>query len=170
MGGKIYVDSTYGKGTEFNLIIPYVLGEFPFLSDDVKSNIQFSAPSAMVLVVDDIEMNLIVAESILDTFDIKPDVAISGMVALELIKKKEYDIIFMDQMMPEMDGMEAAALIRKFNDYYSKVPIIALTANAINGVDQIFLERGFAGYVSKPIDINLMEQCLCRWLKNDKSN
>ena len=167
MGGKISVDSVYGEGSEVYLTIPFVPGESCILPDGIKNNIQFSAPNAKVLVVDDIEMNLIVAETVLNTFDINPDVASSGMTALELIKEKEYDIIFMDQMMPEMNGTETTALIRKFNDYYSKVPIIALTANAIRGADQTFLTSGFNGYISKPIDINLMEQCLTQWLKKN---
>jgi len=170
MGGNISVESIYGKGSEFDLTIPFVPGDSNIVLDDIKDNVSFSAQAAKVLVVDDIEMNLIVAESILDTFGIKPDVAISGLDAVEMIKEKEYDLIFMDQMMPEMDGTETAATIRKFNDYYSVVPIIALTANALRGADQMFLENGFNGYITKPIDMKLMEQCLIRWLKDKKSN
>ncbi|MCL1865135.1 MAG: ATP-binding protein [Spirochaetes bacterium] len=166
MGGTISVNSIYGEGSEFNITIPFEHGEDFIFSNDVKDNVVFSAPNAKVLVVDDIEMNLIVARAILDAFGIKPDAAISGAEALELIKKNEYDIIFMDQMMPEMDGIETTAIIRKFNDYYSKVPIIALTANALSGADKIFLENGFNGYISKPIDTNLLEQCLNQWLKD----
>ena len=170
MGGEIYVDSIYGKGSEFHITIPFILGEKSIPTGDNKDSIAFYAPNAKVLVVDDIEMNLIVAESILENFGIKPEVAISGMEALDLIKEKEYDLIFMDQMMPEMNGTETTAIIRKFNNYYSKVPIIALTANALSGADLIFLESGFNGYISKPIDINIMEQCLNRWIKSDDSD
>jgi len=167
MGGKISVSSIYGKGAVFNITIPYVAGEGSILPDDIKDDVAFHAPNAKILVVDDVEMNLIVAETILDSFGIKPDIAISGMEALELIKDKEYDLIFMDQTMPEMDGIETTALIRKFNNYYSKVPIIVLTANAISGADKIFLESGFNGYISKPIDVDLLEKCLSKWLKDN---
>jgi len=170
MRGIISVESVYGKGSEFNVCIPFVAGESFIVSDEIKDNVAFSAPDAKVLVVDDIDMNLIVAETILETFGIRPDIAVSGADAIELIKQKEYDLIFMDQMMPEMDGTEAVAIIRKFNDYYSRVPIIALTANALRGADKIFLENGFNGYISKPIDIKLMEQCLDRWLNGSESD
>ena len=170
MRGIISVESVYGKGSEFKVCIPFVAGESFIVSDEIKDNVAFSAPDAKVLVVDDIDMNLIVAETILETFGIRPDIAVSGADAIELIKQKEYDLIFMDQMMPEMDGTEAVAIIRKFNDYYSRVPIIALTANALRGADKIFLENGFNGYISKPIDIKLMEQCLGRWLNGGESD
>jgi len=165
MGGDIAATSVYGEGSEFVITVPLVVGEAceEEVIDDTES---FTAPDARILVVDDIEINLMVAEAVLSTFDITPDKALSGPQAIEMAKQKKYDLILMDHMMPEMDGIVAAGHIRKIDAYYAAVPIVALTANALTGADAIFLENGFNDYLSKPIDIKLIQRCLSKWLRN----
>ena len=163
MNGTVSVKSEYGKGSVFTVTVPYTAVKIE-IKNEAEIAEDFYAPDAKVLVVDDIDVNILVAEAVLGSFEIVPDSALSGEQALELIRKKEYDIIFMDQMMPQMDGLEATARIREYNDYYSRVPIIALTANAISGTSKMLLENGFNGYLTKPIDNYLLKKCLMEWL------
>ena len=163
MGGDIWAESTYGKGSTFSVQIPYIPAEeTAYEAPDEVS--EFIAPDAKVLVVDDIEINLVVAEAMLDIFKITPDLAESGVEAVDLAKNKEYDLIFMDHMMPEMDGLEATRIIRDLGGYNSKVPIIALTANAIKGAEQMFLDNHLDGILPKPIDLIPLNLCLRKWL------
>ncbi len=162
MGGGITVESIYGEGSEFLLTLPFKAGTAVTIESEQAAFI--SAPEAKVLVVDDIEINLVVAEAVLSDYEIVPDLALSGKEALRLIGSKQYDLIFMDQMMPDMSGEETVAAIRKHDSYYAGVPIVALTANAISGVDKTLMRQGFNDYLSKPIDTVLMEKCLARWL------
>ncbi len=165
MKGELLVESSYGKGSVFSIVLPLTLGK-DSLSESSDEVVFVPMPTAKVLVVDDIELNIMVVEAILGEYEIVPDTALSGSRALELIKEKEYDIIFMDQMMPEMDGIETTAKIRAFSEYYSKVPVIALTANAFSDAEKTLLESGFSDYLSKPVDIILMNRCIGRWLKH----
>ncbi len=168
MNGRITVDSVYGKGSTFSLEIPFVAGYLPQEAPEENYREIKLPESAQILVVDDIDVNLIVAEAILNDYGIKPDLAMSGISALEKIAKKRYEIIFMDQMMPDMDGIETTARIRQYDDYYKSIPIVALTANALSGVEESLLQAGFSDYLSKPIDTELMHKCLVHWLKNEK--
>ncbi len=165
MGGSISVQSVYGQGSTFTARFPLCLGREDAAPTRNDPAVFTAAPEASVLVVDDIEINLVVAEAILGQYGIQPDLAMSGPEALSLIEKKRYDRIFMDQMMPDMDGIEATGHIRAFDEYYRTVPVVALTANALGGVEQSLLDAGFSDYLSKPIDMNLMNKCLARWLK-----
>jgi len=170
MGGKILVESEHERGSVFTIIIPAVPGD----KTKVKSvnNIQkertLSAPNANVLVVDDNEFNLKVAEGLLDLFKIKAKIAFSGKEAIDMIQKNEFDIVFMDHMMPEMDGVEATRKIRKLGAQYETLPIIALTANAVQGAKEKFLSSGFSGFISKPIDIQELNEALREWLPPEK--
>jgi signal transduction histidine kinase/CheY-like chemotaxis protein len=176
MGGDISVQSEYGKGSVFTAIIPQTAQDLtPFSAAlDIESRreeaeVRFTAPAARVLIVDDISINLKVAEGLISPYEAKVDTALSGANAIELVKQHEYDIIFMDHMMPEMDGVEAAALIRALaGDYYRKVPIIALTANAVSGMKEMFLEKGFNDYISKPIEIAKLDDAMVRWIPVEK--
>ena len=125
---------------------------------------QFAAPGAKILIVDDIDINLSVAEALLSTFGIVPDLALSGEEAIAHAQNRRYDIIFMDHMMPEMDGVEAAARIRRLGGWNGEVPIVALTANAISGMRQFFLDNCFDDFLTKPIEINSFNLCLKKWL------
>ncbi|MDR2143166.1 MAG: response regulator [Treponema sp.] len=126
-----------------------------------------------VLVVDDLQTNLDVMTGLLLPYGLKVDTAISGKEAIERIRGEEvkYDMIFMDHMMPEMDGTEATRYIRNEigTDYARTVPIIALTANAIAGSREMFLEKGFNDFIPKPIDIKRLDTALNHWIK-DKQN
>lgn len=129
----------------------------------------FIAPEARVLVVDDNEMNLKVATGLMQPYGIQVFTATSGMEAIQRLSAEHYDIIFMDHMMPEMDGMEATELIRSRSDEYSRtVPVIALTANAIQGVRELFLQNGFQDFVAKPIEVSALERVLKKWIPKDK--
>lgn len=173
MGGMISVESTYGKGSIFTFyVVQDIVNSEPIGSWE-KTGIQkkretagerFRAPEAQVLVVDDTKINLKVAVGLLKTLEITADTALSGEECLEKIKEKRYDIIFMDHMMPEMDGIETTQKIREMEgDYYKNVPVIALTANAVNGAKEMFLGCGFQGFVSKPIDMDELCGCLKKY-------
>jgi signal transduction histidine kinase/HPt (histidine-containing phosphotransfer) domain-containing protein len=135
---------------------------------------RFIIPEARLLIVDDIATNLKVAEGLIAPYQAKVDACLSGAEAVELIKwnyaqGQSYDIVFMDHMMPGMDGIEAAALIRAIEgDYFKTVPIIALTANAVSGMREMFLSRGFSGFISKPIDVSKLDETLTRWIPRPK--
>jgi len=130
---------------------------------------KFIAPEAAVLVVDDNLMNLKVVEGLLRPYKIKVFVATSGKECLSKLDKARYDIIFMDHMMPEMDGVETAHKIRaKAGVYFQKVPIVALTANAIGGAREMFLEEGFQEYVAKPIELAYLERVLRKYIPEEK--
>jgi CheY-like chemotaxis protein len=124
----------------------------------------FTAPEARVLVVDDIEVNLRVAHGLLDFYAIHTDCVTSGRDAITAAQTHHYDLIFMDHMMPEMSGIEAATAIRALGDWRRDVPMIALTANAIFGVQDMFALHGFTGFLSKPIDLAQLENVLLRFL------
>jgi CheY-like chemotaxis protein/HPt (histidine-containing phosphotransfer) domain-containing protein len=131
---------------------------------------RFIIPEASLLIVDDIATNLKVAEGLLAPYKAVVDTCLSGPEAIELVKRKSYDIVFMDHMMPGMDGIEAAALIRAWEaDQPSQpVPIIALTANAVLGMKEMFLSRGFNDFLSKPIDVSKLDEALARWIPRSK--
>lgn len=130
---------------------------------------KFVAPDAKILVVDDNLMNLKVVEGMLRKYRIKIVGASSGEEALSLIESKDFDFVFMDHMMPGMDGVECFHHIReKAGPYYERVPIIALTANAIAGSREMFLAEGFNDFVAKPIDSALMNDVLRRYIPQEK--
>ena len=163
MGGDILVDSVYGEGSTFTVVLPYAAADEALHVEEFEPS-EFIAPDAKVLVVDDMETNLTVAEVMLDIFEIEPDLARSGHEALELAAKTDYDLILMDHMMPGMDGLETTQRIRSLNDHNAKVPIIALTANAIKGAEQIFLNHGLVDIIPKPIEYKTLNMSLREWL------
>ncbi|MDR2406422.1 MAG: response regulator [Deltaproteobacteria bacterium] len=192
MGGSIIAESVYGQGSTFTVTLPQkIIAEEPigeraatdfesFRSIDkglsVEGNLaRTPMPYGRVLLVDDVPTNLDVAEGLLSPYGLKVTIATSGIEAIEkisAIKDKDpshlkYDIIFMDHMMPGMDGVEATRLIRSNikTDYAKHVPIIAFTANAIPGTAKYFLESGFTGYLPKPIDIVQLDAVLNKWVR-----
>ena len=129
----------------------------------------FSAPNAKILVVDDNLMNLKVVEGMLRKYSIKIVAASSGEEALNLIDSQDYDFVFMDHMMPGMDGVECFHHIREKNGtYFKQVPIVALTANAIAGSREMFLSEGFSDFIAKPIDSALLSEVLQRFIPEEK--
>ncbi|MDR1163346.1 MAG: response regulator [Candidatus Accumulibacter sp.] len=130
---------------------------------------RFIAPDARVLLVDDIQTNLVVAEGLMLPYQMRIDSCQSGREAIEKARTEEYDIIFMDHMMPEMDGIEATAVIRELpGDRFRKLPIIALTANAVSGMKEMFLACGMSDYLAKPIEISKLDAMLEKWLPRAK--
>ena len=130
---------------------------------------RFIAPQASVLVVDDNIMNLRVVEGLLRPYKIKVFAAGSGKEALDKIESMDFDFVFMDHMMPEMDGVETLHRIRqKPGRYFQKVPVIALTANAIGGAREMFIAEGFADFVAKPIELSVLERVLRRHIPENK--
>jgi CheY-like chemotaxis protein len=156
-----------------SMSISNVLNGISDSKDYVKSSdvIRFCYPRARLLVVDDIDINLMVAEGLLTPYQATVDTCTSGLQAIELVKHNEYDIVFMDHMMPEMDGIETTAIIRaweKEQHLHKQVPIIALTANAVVGMKEMFIKSGFNDFVSKPIDVSKLDEMLDRWIPKEK--
>lgn len=163
MNGTIYVESEKNKGSKFTVVIPQeirsdeMIGDFEVLrADYVKErrlNQQtFIAPEARILIVDDNEMNRLAIQALLKRTKINIDLAESGPVAIDMIKENKYHIIFLDYMMPEMNGIETLHRMKELTENQSQgSPVIALTANAVGGARQMFYEQGFDGYLSKPV-------------------
>ena len=170
MDGEIHVESEYGHGTAFTVTIPVILGskENVLKQEQGKNAYSLRAPSAEILVVDDNEFNLKVACGLLGLMDINAETADSGYEAIVMVQKKDYDIVFMDHMMPEMDGIEALHKIRALDVKYGNMIIIALTANAANNAREMFFEQGFDDFLSKPIDADELCDMLERHLPAGK--
>jgi len=135
--------------------------------------VRFIAPTAKVLIVDDINTNLKVAEGLMLPYKMQIDLCQSGRDAIEAVKSNRYDLIFMDHKMPDMDGITATSLIRDLDDkdpYYKNIPIIVLTANAVAGTKEMFLHTGFNDFLSKPIDTVKLNVILEKWLPREKQN
>jgi len=181
MDGKIIVESEAGKGSVFTVRVAQTLTGSEPLGKELAENLQslrFSGESQLkeiqkvreympygsVLVVDDVETNLTVAMGLMAPYGLKIELLASGIEALERIKEGNvYDIVFMDHMMPEMDGIETTKKIRETG--YAK-PIIALTANAVAGQANMFLKNGFDDFISKPIDIRQLNKVLKTWVRD----
>lgn len=136
--------------------------------DSDSIDIDFVAPKARILIVDDNAINLRVAEGLLEPLGMKIDTALSGKEAVEMISAYHYDIVLMDHMMPELDGVETTHIIRRFHTEYNDVPIIALTANAVDGVKDMFLKEGMNDFIAKPIEHKVMVSKIKQWLPIEK--
>ena len=169
MGGNIRLDSEYGKGTVFTITIPLVKGDPSKVRHDEDVHaLSICAPQAKILVVDDNEFNIKVAHGLLELFEIDADTASSGKEAINMVMENDYDIVFMDHMMPDMDGIETTAAIRALGEKYGGLSIIALTANAIHGAQEMFLKNGLNGFLSKPIEMSDLTKTLIERLPPDK--
>ncbi|MGF7003016.1 PAS domain S-box-containing protein [Lachnospiraceae bacterium PF1-21] len=167
MGGEIRVESEYGVGTTFFISIPWVKGDSKKMENENKECEAVETKDTYVLVVDDNELNLNVACGLLELSGIQCDTALSGKEAINKIENKYYDLVFMDHMMPEMDGVETTAILRqRFTP--QELIIIALTANAVGGVREILLEAQMNDYLSKPIDRGQLNRVLREWLPKKK--
>ena len=170
MDGKIMIESEYGHGTIITVMMPIMWGRASEVKkeSDEKAELTVYAPEARILLVDDNEFNLKVAHGLLNLYGIDAETVFSGKEAIDLVRQNDYDIIFMDQMMPEMDGVEATGIIRKLGGKYKTLCIIALTANTIQGAKEMFLANGFNDFISKPIDMHQLAELLMKWLPEEK--
>lgn len=133
-----------------------------------ETELSFVAPEAHILIVDDNRVNLKVAEGLLEPLQMQIDTASGGREAIEKIQRTQYDMIFMDHMMPELDGIEATHIIRNSYETYKETPIIAFTANAVSGTRELFLKEGMNDFVAKPIEMQVMVAKIKKWLPKDK--
>jgi PAS domain S-box-containing protein len=181
MNGDIQIKSTPGVGSVFTVYLPQKYADALPIGEEVAENLMrlnFSntvkirnvqvnrefMPYGRVLIVDDVETNLFVARGLMASYGLSIDTAVSGFDAIDKIKEgSDYDVIFMDHMMPKMDGIEATKIIRTLG--YSK-PVIALTANAIAGQAEMFLKSGFDDFISKPIDIRQLNYVLNKLIRD----
>ncbi|MCL1996774.1 MAG: ATP-binding protein [Defluviitaleaceae bacterium] len=210
MGGEIKVESIYGLGSVFTVILPQKYDELPqpkvwkgnrfvdsrdvstkdgtpmplptpsptpmstkkvLVEKDIKkqNTVTFSAPDAKILVVDDAPTNLLVAKGLLTLYTNNIDTCPGGKESIEMIQQTDYDIVFMDHMMPEMNGVEAVKIIRELEDgRYADLVIVALTANAVLGAREMFLENGFSDFLAKPIEMQKLNSILENWIPKEK--
>lgn len=170
MGGKITVVSKYGEGSTFKFVfVQEIIKEENEISlEEVKEEtLNYDFTGKNILVVDDSKLNLRVAQNVLKTFNVNIMTSTSGQECLDLCKTNKYDIILMDIMMPLMNGIETLKRIR-IDD--KKVPVIALTADAVEGMEEKYLKEGFNDYLSKPIDRNKLGIILNKYLKGEEKN
>jgi CheY-like chemotaxis protein/anti-sigma regulatory factor (Ser/Thr protein kinase) len=182
MGGAISVKSEYGKGSIFTVTVTQKSTESPAIGAEIAGQLQnftFAGdrqtseelriireqmPYGSVLVVDDVETNLYVAEGLLEHYKLSIETATCGSDALDKVRNgKIYDVIFMDHMMPEMDGIETTQKLRSMG---YKNPVVALTANALAGNDEMFMKKGFDGFLSKPIDVRQLNFVLNKFIRD----
>ena len=175
MGGTLGVKSTYGQGSVFSWTMVNQVDDWTPIGTIGKGDIQnqeqlfqytFIAEKAKVLVVDDNKVNLKVAEGMLSPYRIQVVTAESGYEALELLKQQHFDIVFMDHMMPIMDGVETLQKLRLLPNHENDV-VVALTANAVAGVQDEYLQLGFQGYLSKPLGDKELDECLRKFLPSN---
>ena len=171
MDGTIDVKSEYGKGTHFIIHIKQQVVDKPVVTEEPavpQEQLFFKAPKCRVLVVDDNALNRKLATTMLKFYEFDMQETDSGQGAIELVKENAYDIIFMDHMMPEMDGVTATGIIRsECGENGKNAVIIALTANALQGAREQFLKRGFDDFLSKPFQRAQLYDMLDKWVKKE---
>ena len=158
----------YRPVTVISLLV--LFGSPELLSDGQPKNRvkRFSAPEAKILVVDDNRANLLVAQRLIALYKSQVDTAESGIQALKMVQQSDYDIVFMDHMMPELDGIETAQAIRSLGGKYRKLPIVALTANVVSGAQELFRESGMDDFLGKPIEMSELNRILMRYIPKAK--
>lgn len=171
MDSKLVVESTYGVGSKFSFVLKQPMWGSEPIGDHLLENVEteekpekFHSPTASVLVVDDVEMNLTVIKNLLKRVEIIPDVCFDGKEAVGFADEKKYDVILLDAMMPHLSGEETLHIIRSSSKFNRETPIVVLTANAIVGAKEEYLAAGFDDYLSKPIDGQLLENVLQKYI------
>ena len=170
MNGKISVSSVFGEGSVFEVQLPQSIVCSKNMDADALSKTEgekyhIKAPNAQVLVVDDVETNRIVVKELLRVTHINVELAESGEQCLELMRQKKYDIVFLDHMMPGMDGIETLKQIKKMDTSLNKdTPIIVMTANAVTGAKRMYLAEGFDDYISKPLGYVELENIIKKYI------
>ncbi|MBR6486897.1 MAG: response regulator, partial [Lachnospiraceae bacterium] len=180
MNSVLKLKSEYGKGSDFSFILEQdvvdetPVGRLSIAEEETGRKVEitrenFTAPDARILVVDDVELNLTVFMQLLKNSGIVIDTANTGAQSLDMIRSTEYDIVFMDYLMPEMDGIETLKKgIAEGVIDTGKLPVIALTANAISGAKEMFISEGFVDYLTKPIEIKQLLDMLAKYLPEEK--
>jgi signal transduction histidine kinase/CheY-like chemotaxis protein/HPt (histidine-containing phosphotransfer) domain-containing protein len=170
MNGSIEVKSGYGLGSTFITRLPLPEGDPDAIGagDDMYPLVM--AEDAKVLVVDDNSINLTVARGFLKLHGIEADTAASGAEAIEKIRSASYDIVFMDHMMPDMDGIETSRRIRALGGEYATLPIVALSANAVSTAVDEYFAAGMNGFIAKPIEADKLNAALAKWLPPEKTS
>ncbi|MBO7531613.1 MAG: response regulator, partial [Lachnospiraceae bacterium] len=179
MNGKIYVTSTYGEGSTFSVIIPVGVSDRKCLKQDFMNDPEgssansdgcdFTAPDAKILAVDDNNSNLRIVTLFLKRTGIVPDTCDGGLKAIEMCRNKKYDLILLDHMMPDPDGMGTLDLIRSDSKSLNRdTTVVVLTANAVAGSRKMYLDAGFADYLTKPVDSAILEQTVKKYLPPEK--
>ena len=184
MSGTVDVKSEYGAGSAFSVTVSQEVIEYTAIGSEIAEKLRnhtysdknhianakidyVPIPYGKVLIVDDVEVNLLVAEAALEAYGLQIETASSGFEAINKIESgKVYDIIFMDHMMPHMDGIETVANLRKLG--YTGI-IVALTANALIGNSEMFIQNGFDGFISKPIDFAELDAALNKFIRNNRT-
>ena len=180
MNSELVLESEYGKGSDFSFVIEQEVvdetpvGQFSITEEESHRNVEitrenFTAPDARILVVDDVALNLSVFKQLLKNSKMNIETAETGAQALDMIRSGNYDIVFMDYLMPEMDGIET---LQKGRDEgiidMHKLPVVALTADAVSGARDMFVTAGFSDYLTKPIQIKQLIEILIKYLPKDK--
>ncbi len=177
MGGDIVVESVYGEGSTFTITFVQQVKDWTPVGEldtaqirvETPDKVGFVAPQAKVLLVDDLPSNLVVGKGLLSFYDIDTVCCEGGKASVRLVQEQDFDLVLMDHMMPEVDGIEAMLRIRGLpDDKYRKLPIIALTANAVSGMKEMFLTSGFDDFLSKPIELYKLEALLEKWIPKEK--
>lgn len=181
MNGEIEVESEYGIGSTFTITLPQgIMSDSPIgdfhqkYQSDMKKNMHryresFVAPDARILVVDDTQMNLLVISQLLKKTQMQVATCLSGKECLHMVQKEHYDVILLDHMMPEMDGIETLRAIKEmYNHKCQGTPVIALTANAIVGVREMYMREGFTDYLSKPVEAQALEDTIRKYIPAEK--
>lgn len=180
MNGDITIDSVYGEGSTFKVVIPQVITKIDKIGKITLENCSehsahkathdlFKAPECKILVVDDVLVNLKVVQSLLRKTEICVDAVSTPAKCLELVKENKYDVILLDHMMPEKDGIEVFKEMKSFGDYINKdTPVIMLTANAIAGAKEEYLDVGFSDYISKPFSVLNLQTTLLKYIPAEK--
>lgn len=178
MDSDINVKSRYGEGSIFSFeIVQDIVSDEPMgdindsvgkYADKILASEEFTAPDGRILVVDDNAVNLVVMKGLLKKMKVNVETATSGVECLEMVKRTRYHIIFMDHLMPEMDGIETLHKMSELEDNLNKLtPVIALTANAVSGAKEQYIKEGFDDYMTKPVDMKVIEKIMRKFLPED---
>jgi len=175
MGGDLTAVSDHGKGSVFTATLMQTVNNWEPISDMTAparstkpQDATFIAPTAEVLLVDDLPSNLLVAEGLLQPYQVRVSTCLNGCEALELVQTHSFDLVLMDHMMPEMDGIEATTAIRALGGPFSTLPIAALTANVGAEAREQFQKEGLDDFLAKPIDIGQLDELLKKWIPKIK--
>ena len=180
MEGDITVESTYGVGSIFHIEIHQKVKDAKGIGKEVAASLEnlkyrmvkeaddfviVPRPDKRVLIVDDAKVNLTVAKGLMKPYKMQIDTALSGKEAVEMVRANDYDAVFMDHMMPELDGVDTTKLIRALGgEKYQKLTIIALTANAVSGTKEMLVKEGMQDFIAKPMNRRELDEVINRWL------